>query len=123
MRYQPDVKHISILIPPADVFLDGDFIFISHFDTAGLLLCEADRQFKGILFPVACHIINKTVFEGDYDNVRVTEKDNGEGVITIYVEATTDKIPDVKPEGGSNSGFDVDVDGWGDEVDTDIPIE
>ena len=46
-----------------------------------------------------------------YDNVRVTEKDNGEGVITIYVEATTDKIPDVKPEGGSNSGFDVDVDG------------
>lgn len=65
----------------------------------------------------------KTVFEGDYDNVRVTEKDNGEGVITIYVEATTDKIPDVKPEGGSNSGFDVDVDGWGDEVDTDIPIE
>lgn len=55
----------------------------------------------------------KTVFEGDYDNVRVTEKDNGEGVITIYVEATTDKIPDVKPEGGSNSGFDVDVDGWG----------
>ena len=65
----------------------------------------------------------KTVFEGDYDNVRVTEKDNGEGVITIYVEATTDKIPDVKPEPGSNSGFDVDVDGWGDEVDTDIPIE
>lgn len=45
--------------------------------------------------------------------MRVTEKDNGEGVITIYVEATTDKIPDVKPEGGSNSGFDVDVDGWG----------
>ena len=34
--------------------------FISHFDTAGLLLCEADRQFKGILFPVVCHIINKT---------------------------------------------------------------
>lgn len=64
----------------------------------------------------------KTVFTGDYDNVKVTEKDNGEGVITIYVEAATDKIPDVKPEGGSDSGFDVDVGGWGDEVDTEVPI-
>ena len=65
----------------------------------------------------------KTVFTGDYDNVKVTEKDNGEGIITIYVEATTDKIPDVEPEGGGNSGFDVDVGGWGDEVNTDVPIE
>lgn len=64
----------------------------------------------------------KTVFTGDYDNVKVTEKDNGEGVITIYVEAQTDKIPDVKPEGGSDSGFDVDIGGWGDEVDTEVPI-
>lgn len=64
----------------------------------------------------------KTLFTGDYDNVKVTEKDNGEGVVTIYVEATIDKIPDVEPETGSGSGFDVDVDGWGDEVDTDIPI-
>lgn len=65
----------------------------------------------------------KTVFTGDYDDAKVTEKDNGEGIITIYVEATTDKIPDVKPEGGGNSGFDVDVDSWGDDVNTDVPIE
>lgn len=65
----------------------------------------------------------KTTFEGDYDNVKVTEKDNGEGVATIYVEAKTDKVPDVKPEGGSDSGFDVDVGGWGDEENTDVPIE
>lgn len=64
----------------------------------------------------------KTVFTGDYDNVKIAEKDNGEGIITIYVEATTDKIPDVKPEDSSGSGFDVDVDGWGDEVNTDVPI-
>jgi len=65
----------------------------------------------------------KTTFKGDYDNVKVTEKDNGEGVVTIYVEAQTDKIPDVKPEGGSDSGFDVDVDGWGDDENTDVPLE
>lgn len=65
----------------------------------------------------------KAVFTGDYDDVKVTQKDNGEGIITIYVEATTGKIPDVKPEGGGGSGFDVDVGGWGDEVNTDVPLE
>lgn len=64
----------------------------------------------------------KTVFTGDYDNVQITEKDNGKGVITIYVETTTDKIPDVEPDGTSGSGFDVDVDGWGNEVDADVPL-
>lgn len=64
----------------------------------------------------------KSNFEGNYNNVEVTKKDNGEGIITIYVEARTDKIPDVKPEGGSDSGFDVDVGGWGDEENTDVPI-
>lgn len=64
----------------------------------------------------------KTVFTSDYNDVKVTEKDNGEGVITIYVEATTDKIPDVEPEGGGGSGFDVDVGGWGEEVNTDVPL-
>lgn len=65
----------------------------------------------------------ETVFTGDYDNVQVTEKDNGEGVVTIYVEAATDKIPDVEPDSKSGSGFDVDVDGWGDEVNTDVPLQ
>ena len=57
------------------------------------------------------------------ESFEAEKKITKDGVITIYVEATTDKIPEVKPEGGSGSGFDVDVDGWGDEVDTDIPIE
>lgn len=64
----------------------------------------------------------ETTFTGNYDDAKVTEKDNGEGAITIHVEVTTDKIPDVKPEDGSDSGFDVDVDGWGNDINTDIPI-
>lgn len=64
----------------------------------------------------------KTIFTGDYDNVKVTQKDNGEGNITIYVEATTDKIPDVKPEGSGDSGFDVDVGDWGNEEKIDVPL-
>lgn len=64
-----------------------------------------------------------TRYTDDYDGVEVEEKDNGGGEIYLQVEVTTEKIPDVKPDGGSGSGFDVDVDGWGDEVGTDIPIQ
>lgn len=65
----------------------------------------------------------RTRYTDDYSQVEVEEKDNGGGEIFLQVEVTTEKIPDVKPEGGSGSGFDVDVDGWGDEVGTDIPIQ
>ena len=64
----------------------------------------------------------ETRYTADYERVEVEEKDNGGGEIYLQVEVTTEKIPDVKPDGGSGSGFDVDVDGWGDEVGTDIPI-
>lgn len=65
----------------------------------------------------------KTHFIEDYDNVKVTEKDNGEGILILRLEVSTGKIPDVKPEGGSGSGFDVDVDGWGNDINTEIPIQ
>ena len=64
----------------------------------------------------------KTEFEGDCTNVKITENDDGTGSITLILEASTEKVPDVKPEGGAGSGFDVDVDGWGNEINTDIPI-
>lgn len=64
----------------------------------------------------------KTVHTGDYDEVQVEEKENGEGTVSLHVNVTTEKIPDVKPEGGSGSGFDVNVDGWGDDIGVDIPI-
>lgn len=64
----------------------------------------------------------KTHFTEDYDKVKVTEKDNGKGVLILHVDVSTGKIPDVEPEGGSGSGFDVDVDGWGNDIHTEIPI-
>lgn len=65
----------------------------------------------------------KTHFTEDYEKVKVTEMDNGEGVLILQVEVNTSKIPDVKPEGGSGSGFDVDVDDWGNDINTEIPIQ
>ena len=43
-------------------------------------------------------------------------------ITAVRNNVRTEKVPDVKPEGGAGSGFDVDVDGWGNEINTDIPI-
>lgn len=64
----------------------------------------------------------KTHYTDDFENVKVEKEEDKEGIITLMVEVSTEKIPDVKPEGGSGSGFDVDVGGWGNEIGTDIPI-
>lgn len=75
------------------------------------------------LYLEALLVDGKTDFAGNCTNVKITENEDGAGVITLILEAsTTEKVPDVKPEGGSNSGFDVDVDGWGDDINTDLPI-
>ena len=65
----------------------------------------------------------KTVVERTLQDVRVTESTDGNGVITLSVSAATaEPLPDVKPEGGSDSGFDADVEEWGEETKTEIPI-
>ena len=75
------------------------------------------------LYLEALLVDGKTEFTGDCTNVKITENEDGTGVITLTLKAdATEKVPDVKPEGGSDSGFDVDVDGWGDDIHTDIPI-
>lgn len=61
-----------------------------------------------------------TVVEQTLTGVTVTEKDNN-GIIGIYIEGSApDVMPDVKPEGSSESGFDASVDGWGEEQEEDI---
>ena len=54
----------------------------------------------------------KTHFTESHDQVEVTETDNGQGTTTLRIEVNTGKIPDVEPENGSGSSFDVDVNGW-----------
>lgn len=82
-----------------------------------------DMEGEHHLYIDALLVDGKTHFIEDYEKVKVTEMDNGEGVLILQVEVNTSKIPDVKPEGGSGSGFDVDVDGWGNNINTEIPIQ
>lgn len=64
----------------------------------------------------------KTTVEQTYQVVpRVTEDGNGELTIEIHV-ASPEELPTVKPEGDTDSGFDADVDEWGDPEEEEIPL-
>ena len=68
-------------------------------------------------------IDGKTVNEQDLTDVKVTEKSDDAGNATLYIEASTpNPFPDVKPEDGKDSGFGADVEEWGDEIVTEIPV-
>ena len=46
-----------------------------------------------------------------------------DGTLTLYLELTLpEALPDVKPEGGSGSGFDATVEDWGDEIEHEIQM-
>lgn len=63
----------------------------------------------------------KTKVHQDLTDIHISEKQDSPGLVTIYIEAdTSEAIPDVKPEGGSGSGFDAEVSDWGEEQNSDI---
>lgn len=46
-----------------------------------------------------------------------------DGTLTLYLELTLpEPLPDVQPEGGSNSGFQVTVEDWGEEIEHSIQM-
>lgn len=63
----------------------------------------------------------KTRIEETFD-VTAREEEAEDGTWVLYIEVDASPIADVKPEGGSDSGFDADVEDWGDETDHDIPL-
>ena len=65
----------------------------------------------------------KTTVEQAFKEVDASENEDETGVISLYINAQTkDPIPDVKPEDGADSGFDAEVGGWGEEINSDIKI-
>ena len=65
----------------------------------------------------------QTVVEQELTDVNVRKEAEDDGTFVLHVEASTPEIlPNVKPEGSGDSGFDANVDGWGDEKTEEIPI-
>lgn len=103
------------------VFLPGSFTegtLTGTFSVFGL-----DEELPHNMHFEALLADGKTTFEEDITVLKIEQAadDNGNITITIDVDSST-TVPDVKPEGGSDSGFNVDVGGWGDDVNTDVPI-
>lgn len=104
---------------------DSEFVPGSPFDgsiTGTFEVFGFDFGITHNLHLEALLVDGKTVFTGDYNDVEVTEEEDGYGVITLHMEVATEPVPDVEPEGGSGSGFEVDVDGWGEDVNTDVTV-
>ena len=66
---------------------------------------------------------NQTVIEQELIDVNIRKEEAEGDVYIMYVEAFMPQpLPDVKPEGGSDSGFDTSVEDWGDEKTEKLPI-
>lgn len=82
-----------------------------------------DKDYPHDLTLTAYLVDGKTTVEQNLVNVSVSEKEGIAGIITLHIEADVNEtIPDVKPEGGSDSGFDANVSDWGEEENSNIII-
>ena len=72
---------------------------------------------------------NKTTLTYDYYIgdilAQFNDMDGSDGQIqkVIVDLELPERLPDVQPMGGSGGGFNADVDDWGDEITTEIPIK
>ena len=81
-----------------------------------------DRSLSHSIALKALLVDGKTVVEQMLTDITVEEETDSAGNITLFIDASVhETFPDVKPEGGSDSGFDVDVDEWEDE-EVDVPV-
>lgn len=63
----------------------------------------------------------KTTFEESFNDLMISQMEEGDGTVSIFIDmACENTVPNVKTEG--SSGFDANVDEWGDEVNSDINI-
>ena len=66
---------------------------------------------------------NKTVVKQTLQGI-AREMDDGTGQMVIaIVVSSPEKLPDVKPEGDGDSGFDAEVDDWGEPEEEEIPLD
>lgn len=101
------------------VFVDGspfDGYITGAFNVFGFSLAGTHK-----LVLKALLVDGKTIVEQAFD-ATARELPDADGVTRIYIEVTAPKMPDVKPEGGADSGFDASVDEWGDPEEVEIPL-
>lgn len=64
----------------------------------------------------------QSTYEQDFTGLDISEDISEEGTLILTLEVQTDKVPDVEPEDGGDSGFNPDVEDWGEEQDGEIKV-
>ncbi len=109
-------------------------VLVSGFTTLGLPEMPLDEiDAEKIWEDATLHlevllVDNRTIESYDFniaEKIRISDE-TGKIVLEIDITGKDDGSPiilkDVKPEGSPDSGFDVDVDDWGDEVDVNVSV-
>lgn len=106
----------------------GNPVFEENSYTKGTLTGEInvfgfDRDTEHVMEMDFLLADGKTEVSQTFDDVHISSETNETGTIVLHIEAVMpEPLPDVKPEGSSDSGFDANVDPWGDEKYTEIPL-
>lgn len=64
----------------------------------------------------------ESTYRENFTGLDITESSGEDGTLVLTLEVETDKVPDVKPEGGGGSGFNPDVEDWGEEQEGEIRV-
>ncbi|WP_302287219.1 hypothetical protein [Bacteroides clarus] len=64
----------------------------------------------------------QSTYEQEFTGLDISEDVSEEGTLILTLEVQTDKVPDVKPEDGGDSGFNPKVEDWGEEQKGDIKV-
>ncbi len=105
-----------------------DFTTFGH---KGMVLSKAEgSEWEGVMLDVQVLLVdNKTVMDFHFDVSDYITVDGTIGKIVLNINIGRDEnsdapisLPDVKPEGGSEGGFEAEVDNWGDEVDVEVGV-
>ena len=106
----------------------GNPVFEENSYTKGTLTGEInvfgfDEKMKHDIGMDFLLVDGKTEISQTSNKVDVSSETDETGSIVLHIEvATPEPLPDVKHEDGGNSGFDADVDPWGDEESAEFPL-
>ncbi len=103
----------------------------SSFGLSNMNLSKTENTWKNLILDISVLLVdNSTVLDYRFPIGEIIDlTDNKkEIVLKINIERDPDSgnapldLPDVPPSGGGSSGFDADMDSWGDEIEIQVPV-
>ncbi len=64
----------------------------------------------------------ESTYGEEFSGLDIVEDTDEDGTLVLTLELETDQVPDVEPDDGGGSGFNPDVEDWGEEQDGEIKV-